>query len=106
MRETTVTLYRPEGTQVVGGLRVQIDQVSIREQIDLRGAIDYQAGDYFKVYTTGWYYNSLLQRDDVLTDDLGTDPETGTAYKYRVVGRVKNFEYDHQECYVRVVVGG
>lgn len=108
MRETTVSIQRPEGTTIATHIRVQVDQVSLREQVDLRGAYDYQAGDYFKVYVLDWNYGtSLVKRDDVLLDELYTDPENkNAAFKYRVVGRVKDFTHDHQECYVRVVVGG
>ncbi len=118
MRDTMITIQRPEGTTlVVNGMTaqhiaVQIDQVSLRQTIDLRNAYDYQAGDYFKVYTAGWYGTFLLRRDDVLIDELYRDPDTITAgnptgnfFKYRVIGRVKDFQFDHQECFVRVVVG-
>lgn len=106
MRETTITIQRPEGTVLATHIRVQVDQVSLREAFDLSAAYNRRAVDFFKVYTEGWYYNALLQRDDVLLDELGTDPETTKPYKYRVVGRVKNFEFDHQEAYCEVVVGG
>jgi hypothetical protein len=41
----------------------------------------------------------------VLFDEANTDPETGLAAKYRIVGLVEMFEQDHQEALCERVVG-
>jgi|SRR5579872_2958848 len=105
MRNTTITIQRPEGTVLVTGLPVQVDQASIQEVVAHHQQYDYHTYDAFKVYTQGWYPNSLLQQDDVLFDELYTDPNTAAPFKYRVIGRVKDYFYDHQEAYCEVVPG-
>ena len=109
MRDTTITIQRPEGTVLATHVRVQVDQVSLREAFDLSAVTGRRAVDYFKLYTAGWYASSLLQAEDLLVDELENDPEitlAPTPYRYRVVGRVKNYEYDHQEVYAEIVRGG
>lgn len=113
MRDTYVTIERPEHTVLATNVHVQVDQMGDREVAALRAAWEYQAGDYFRIYTADWDPNSLIRRDDVLVDQMFIDPDTITAsnpggnyFRYRIVGRVKDFEYDHQEAYGWVVVGG
>lgn len=105
MRQTLVTIQRPSGTAYAQHIGVQVDQVNLKESLPLREAFHYRSADLFKVYTLGWYPSAQIVRSDILIDERETDPETGTAYKYRVVARPKTFEYSHQEVYCEVVIG-
>lgn len=111
MRYTSITIRRPEKTTLTGldgrlasGIRVKVDEVSEMLQANHQ-AYDYHAPYTYKVYTFGWYPNSLIRKGDVLIDERYTDPQTGQLYKYRVTGRPKDFQGDHQECQVEVVEG-
>jgi hypothetical protein len=104
MFNTLVNVQRPEGTTVLSGLRVKVDQLTMKEMVEHGQLTDFRSHDNFKVYTEGWPSN-LLQKEDVLIDQQNTDPITGAAYKYRVVMRPKSFERDHQELLVEVVIG-
>ncbi len=52
-----------------------------------------------------WYPNSLIQRQDVLFDELIIDADTNKKFKYTVTSRPKNYVYDHQSLIVEVVPG-
>lgn len=101
---TTVRVERPEGTVAQAGVAVQIEGALSSDSVeaDLAGARPY---DLFWVYTTQGVPLIPLQRRDVLFDETNTDPETGLAAKYRVVGMVETFEQDHQEALCERVVG-
>ncbi len=105
MRETTLTVHRPEGTVIASGVPVQVDQTSLQEVIHHRQAYGWDGADLFKLYTAWWMPAFQLQRGDVVFDERFTDPETGALYKYRVIGRVRVFDRDHLECFAEVVVG-
>jgi hypothetical protein len=100
--QTTVRLERPEGTVLLRGIAVQIEQASAEERLDLEAARPY---DLFAIYTTQGVPATPIQRRDVLFDELNSDPETGQPAKYRVVGTVETFEADHQELLAERVVG-
>ena len=102
---TTVRLERPEGTALLHGIPVQIEQAepSDLERVELEGARPY---DLFWVYTAQGVPAIPLRRRDVLFDELNTDPETGQSAKYRVAGLVETFDNDHQEALCERVVGG
>ena len=99
---TTVRLERPEGTVLLTGIAVQIEQASDLERRDLDGARPY---DVFAIYTIQGVPSVPIRRRDVLFDELNSDPETGQSAKYRVVGSVETFENDHQELVAERVVG-
>lgn len=103
MIQTTVRLERPEGTVLLRGIAVQIEQAGALERRELDGARPY---DTVAIYTTQGVPSVPIQRRDVLFDELNTDPETGQAAKYRVAGAVETFELDHQELLAERVVGG
>lgn len=108
MRDTTITIQRPANgqmTQVATGIRCQVDQASTKEVVEHRQAYAWEVADYFKVYTTDWNPTALIRRGDELVDERATDPETGQPFRYRVMGRVKDYEYSHQEMFCRVLVG-
>ncbi len=104
---TSVQVQRPEGTVVASGVWVQIDQADTYERLDFEGARPF---DQYVVFTRQGVPASPLRRRDVLVDEKNTDPETGVAAKYRVVGNVETFGWGaagtHQECVVERVVGG
>jgi hypothetical protein len=113
MRTTTVTIQRPEGTLYASGVRVQVDQMTFKEVMDHMDVTRMHGHDGFKVYTLDWIPPLLIHRDDVLIDERYTDPDTitpanptGSLFKYRVVSRPKDYDWDHQEMVVEVVVGG
>jgi hypothetical protein len=99
---TTVRLERPEGTVLLTGIAVQIEQASELERRELDGARPY---DVFAIYTIQGVPPVPIRRRDVLFDELNSDPETGQSAKYRVVGAVETFENDHQELVAERVVG-
>ncbi len=101
---TTVRLERPEGTVLLRGIAVQIEQAGPEdvERLDAAGARPY---DVFWVYATQGVPAVPLVRRDVLFDEVNSDPETGQPAKYRVVGLVETFD-DHQEALCERVVGG
>jgi hypothetical protein len=101
---TTVRLERPEGTVLLRGIAVQIEQAAPDdlERLDLEGARPY---DLFWVSTTQGVPGVPLQRRDVLFDEQNTDPETSQPARYRVAG-VETFASDHQEALCQRVVGG
>jgi hypothetical protein len=103
MIQTTVRLERPEGTVLLRGIAVQIEQASDLERRELEGARPY---DICAIYTTQGVPLVPIQRRDVLFDELNTDPETGQSAKYRVAGVVETFANDHQELIAERVVGG
>jgi hypothetical protein len=103
MIQTTVRLERPEGTVLLRGIAVQIEQASDLERHELEDARPY---DVFAIYTTQGVPAVPIQRRDVLFDEVNTDPETGQLAKYRVAGAVETFEADHQELLAERVVGG
>lgn len=100
---TTVRLERPEGTVLLRGIAVQIEQASEIERLELLGARPF---DMFYVYTLQGVPSTPIRRRDVLFDEVNTDPETGALAKYRVSGLVETFAGDHQEMLVERVVGG
>lgn len=99
---TTVRLERPEGTVLLRGIAVQIEQASLEERVEFEGARPY---DVFSIYTTQGVPSTPIQRRDVLFDEQNTDPETGQLAKYRVSGLVETFLGDHQELVAQRVVG-
>ncbi len=103
MIQTTVRIERPQGTVVASGVPVQIDQASLDERLEFDGARPY---DVFTVYTL-WppIAPGIIQRRDVLVDEVNSDAETGQLAKYRVSGLVETFAGDHQEMLVERVVG-
>jgi hypothetical protein len=100
---TTVRLERPEGTVLLRGISVQIEQASLEERRELEGARPY---DVFAIYTLQGVPTTPIQRRDVLFDEVNNDPETGALAKYRVSGLVETFMGDHQEMLAERVVGG
>jgi len=101
--QTTVRLERPEGTVLLRGIAVQIEQAGLEERAELAGARPY---DLFALYTLQGVPTTPIQRRDVLFDEINTDPETGQLAKYRVVAPVETFDNDHQEILAERVVGG
>jgi hypothetical protein len=101
---TTVRLERPEGTVLLRGIAVQIEQAgaSDLERLELGGARPF---DLFWIYTAQGVPATPLQRRDVLFDEVNTDPETGQPAKYRVAGLVETFD-EHQEALCERVTGG
>jgi hypothetical protein len=103
MIQTTVRLERPEGTVLLRGIAVQIEELGERERQELEGE---RSADLVVIYTTAGVPSIPLRRRDVLFDELDLDPETGQLAKYRVVSTVETFENDHQELFAERVVGG
>ncbi|WIG60488.1 MAG: hypothetical protein OJF49_003236 [Ktedonobacterales bacterium] len=99
---TTVRLERPEGTVLLRGISVQIEQATELALNDLEGARSY---DRFWLYTLQGVPTTAIARRDVLFDEVNVDAETGTLAKYRVSGLVETFAGDHQEALVERVVG-
>lgn len=101
---TTVRLERPEGTALLHGIPVQIEQAAPqdRERLDAAGA---RPADAFWVYTVQDVPTIPFRRRDVLFDELNTDPETGQSAKYRIAGLPETFD-DHQEALCERVIGG
>lgn len=103
MIQTTVRLERPEGTVLMTGIAVQIEQLGMaNERVEFEGARPF---DLFVVYTTQGVPSVALRRRDVLFDERNTDAETLSLAKYRVTGQVETFETDHQEALCERVVG-
>ena len=103
MIQTTVRLERPEGTVLLRGIAVQVEQASELARHELEGARPF---DLFALYTTQGVPAVPIQRSDLLTDELNLDPETGQLARYRVASLVETFENDHQELLAERVVGG
>lgn len=103
MIQTTVRLERPEGTVLLRGIAVQIEQAGEIERAELGGARPY---DLFALYTLQGVPSVPFRRRDVLYDEVNADPETGALAKYRVVAPVEMFDNDHQEILAERVVGG
>jgi hypothetical protein len=103
MRYTLLQIERA-GTNTGALIRAQVDQASDKELIEHQQVWNYRGYDLFKIITLGWPA-SLIQRDDIVIDTLFTDPETATLFRYKVVGRVRNHDRHHQECYCEVTVG-
>lgn len=106
---TTVQVQRPEGTMVASGVWVQIDQADTYERLDFDGARPF---DQYVVFTRQGVPAPPaggLRRRDVLIDEHNSDPETGSAAQYRIVGNVETFTMgacgSHQECVVERIVG-
>lgn len=102
MIQTTVRLERPEGTPLLTGVAVQIEEVSELERLDLEDARPY---DLCAIYTVQGVPTTPIRRRDLLFDERNTDPETGQPVKYRVVSAVETFDTDHQELLAERVVG-
>jgi hypothetical protein len=101
---TTVRLERPEGTVLLRGIPVQLEQAAPDDlaRLDLDGARPY---DIFWLYTTQGVPGVPLRRRDLLTDELNADPETGQLARYRVAGVVETIDNDHQEALCQRIVG-
>lgn len=101
---TTVRLERPEGTALLHGIPVQIEQAAPQdlERVDFAGARPF---DLFWIYTAQGVPSIPFQRRDVLFDELNTDPDTGQPARYRVAGLPETFD-DHQEALCERVIGG
>lgn len=112
MWDTTITIQRPPNTTLTGtdgrsATRigpVLVVQVSDVEQLQSQAVYGFQGGLYFKL-NVPWYPNSLVKQNDYLIDEQFTDPDRGTPYRFRVVGRPKNLPPDHQELHCFVEVG-
>lgn len=102
MIQTTVRVERPEGTVLLRGIAVQIEERDEREALELEGA---RPADLVAIYTTAGVPSVPLRRRDVLFDEVNLDSETGQQAKYRVVAPVETFEGDHQELLAERVVG-
>ncbi len=102
MVQTTVRLERPEGTVLLRGIWVLIEQGNTLERHDLEGARPF---DLFTIYTLQGVPSTPIQRRDVLFDEVNVDPETGQLAKYRVTGLVETLLADHQEVLAERVVG-
>jgi len=108
MYDTTVTVSRVVSgavTTVATHLPVQVDQANMQETVLHHQAYSFQGGDLWKIYTIYWTPTLRLQQDDVLTDERVTDPNTATYQRYKLVGRVKYYEFDHLELYAYSEVG-
>lgn len=107
MRETTVSVYRPEGTLLASGIRVQVDQLSDQEMVELAGFYDWRGVDRFRIYTLDWNPTTLIARGDLLVDERFTDEATsgGQYFRYRVVSRPKTFDRSYQAMLCDVTVG-
>ena len=105
MHFTTVRIERPEGTVLLGGIAVQIEQATAEdgERLGVQGARPY---DVFWIYTTQGVPSVPMRRRDVLVDELNSDAETGQLARYRISGLVETFDADHQEAFCERVVGG
>lgn len=101
---TTVRLERPEGTTLLSGVPVQIEQAAPDDllRLDLDGARPF---DVFWLYTTQGVPSVPLRRRDLLTDERNTDPETGQLARYRIAGLVETFDNDHQEALCQRIAG-
>jgi len=101
---TTVRLERPEGTALLRGIPVQIEQAAPQdlERVDFAGARPFDA---FWIYTIQGVPSIPLRRRDVLFDELNTDPDTSQPAKYRVAGLPETFD-DHQEALCERIIGG
>ena len=102
---TTVRLERPQGTVLLRGIPVQIEQADPADaaRIELEGA---RPTDLFWLSTTQGVPSIPLRRRDVLYDELNADPETGQPAAYRVAGLPETFENDHQEALCQRIIGG
>lgn len=111
MRETTLTLQRNGATYTgldsrpATGILAQIDQVSDQERVVLQQVYHFYGSISFKIHTLFWNAAALLKQDDILIDERFTDPDTGAAYRYKVIMRPKDYPFDHQECLADVTVG-
>ncbi len=115
MNDTFVTVQRGQGVTLVGTdgraathIRVQWDQASDKEVMEYRQITMFQGSFLYKIYTYGWNANALIKQGDFLLDEIYVDPDSpnGANYRFRVIGRPKNFWYDHQQLYCDAVVGG
>lgn len=109
MRNTTVSVQRPEGTTIATGIQVQVDQMSAQEMLVHAQMDGFRVVDRYKVYTQWWPIlpdGSQIRRGDVLLDERDTNYEAnGAAFKYRVTGLPKLYDLDHEEFVVEVVTG-
>jgi hypothetical protein len=108
MRDTSITIQRPKGTTIATGILVQVDQASAKEVYDHMQAYAWDGKDLYRIYTYWWNPSALIRRGDILIDEQRIDPEstTGAAYTWRVTGKPKDYELDHQEVYAEAYVGG
>jgi hypothetical protein len=104
MRETSVTLLRAN-VSLTSGMLVQIDQVTDREMVELSQVYDFRGVDVYRIYTLGYWSNSLVKRADILLDERFTDEETLAPFRYRVVSRPQNFALQYQMFIADVVIG-
>src|SRR6266481_1078496 len=90
MQFTTVRIERPEGTVLLGGIAVQIEQATAEdgERLGVQGARPY---DVFWIYTTQGVPSVPMRRRDVLVDELNSDPETGHPFSVILGSRPGKF---------------
>lgn len=107
MRETSITIQRPDGTVVAQHVLVQVDQSSTKEVLEHLALADHHGGDMFKVQTRGWWPLALIRRGDLLIDEqfVDADNKDGNTFGYRVISRPKDYWLDHQECTCDSIVG-
>lgn len=108
MRNTTVSVQRPDGTTIASGIAVQIDQMSAAEMLVHAQLEGFRVVDRYKLFTQWWPIlpdGSQIRRGDVLLDERDTNYETSAAYKYRVTSLPKLYDMDHEEMVVEVVTG-
>ena len=111
MFDTTITIYRAgviltgtDGRQAIH-VRCQVDQASDKEVIDLHQIYEFQSNYVYKIYVP-WAPNALILQKDILQDEQFADPDrAGVNLRYKIIGRPKNYPYDHQQCYGIVEVG-
>ena len=106
-----VTIYRPEGTVLVGAdgrtavnLPMIFDRSSPTMIAQAQQVYGANARYEWKIITPALYVASLVKEEDVLIDQFNLDPDTGQLYKYKVVTRPKQYN-DHQEFLCDTPIG-
>lgn len=103
MRRTRISIYRPDQTLYAQHIWCEVTQASDHEVMLHQQVYNAHGADIFKLSTD---YNpvSHLLNKDLLVDEGYTDPVTGKAMQFRVVGRVRLYD-DHDEAYCEVIRG-
>lgn len=112
MWTTLLTVYRNDA--ILAGADGRLAQHIPNCQVDEQdGKTIFMNGQAFTAFEIGidfivnvpYLANSLIQQNDVLHDELFTDPDSATRYQYRVAKRPKTYPGDRQTLFCKVVTG-
>lgn len=103
-RDIVVNVQRVNGTQpAVKNVPLQLDNLPVPAEVLYYEGVTHV--EHFEVYVLGIYD---IRQTDILTETNTStvDPQTGTAYRYRVISISEPFPDNHMEATISLLRGG